>query len=260
MDLTRCIFRQRRLPTTSRWMILFFLTGFTLLAIVVAVWLAPRAYRYLRTRTYRFARLGEWFHPPASHPDWAITGGEHCGEAPFVLPTTGYIGFLWDDSFRFGVRHQGLDIFGVGEVGKTPVVAAYPGYLTRRADWKSTLAIRIPDDPLQPGRQIWLYYTHMAAPDGQSFIALEFPPGASEVFVEAGARLGYQGSYSGDPYNPTGVHLHFSIVLADANGELRNELDIRNTLDPSPYLGLEVNAERNHGEVPICPPLKPDTD
>ena len=43
-----------------------------------------------------------------------------------------------------------------------PVYSASDGFLTRQADWKSSLIIRVPDDPLQPGRQIWIYYTHIA--------------------------------------------------------------------------------------------------
>ncbi|HEY9526604.1 MAG TPA: hypothetical protein VIR02_05965, partial [Anaerolineales bacterium] len=128
----------------------------------------------------------------------------------------------------------------------------YPGYLTRLPDWKSAVIVRVPEDPLQPGRQIWLYYTHMADPFGNSFIAEEFPAGVSEKLIEAGTLLGYQGNYSGDPNNPVGVHLHFSIVEDAGNGEFKNELEISNTLDPSPYLGLALNGYENHDRVPVC--------
>ena len=110
------------------------------------------------------------------------------------MPTSGYIGFLWDDSFRLGHRHQGIDIFGGADVNITPVYAAYPGYLRRLPDWKSSVIIRIPQDPLQLGRQIWTYYTHMANGQGSSLIASQFPAGSSEVFVEQGTLLGYQGN------------------------------------------------------------------
>ena len=133
----------------------------------------------------------------------------------------------------------------------TPVYAAYPGYVTRQADWKSTVIIRIPSDPFQPGRQIWTYYTHMADLQGYSFISDQFPPGTSEVYVDAGTLLGYQGNYSGMPGNPTGVHLHFSIVLDDGQGKYLNELAIGNTLDPSPYLGISLNAAFNNG-IAMC--------
>jgi murein DD-endopeptidase MepM/ murein hydrolase activator NlpD len=193
-----------------------------------------------------------WLRDPLAHSGWKVQVGQRCGEAPFVLPTSGFIGFLWDDSFRLGHRHQGVDIFGGDEQNVTPVVVAYPGYLTRLPDWKSTLIIRVPEDPLQPGRQIWTYYTHMADPQGNSFIVPQYPPGTVEKYVEAGTLLGYQGNYSGNPGNPTGVHLHFSIVLDDGSGRFRNELKIENTLDPSPYLGIQVNANLNRGEVPGC--------
>jgi hypothetical protein len=230
------------------------------LALLAALALAGAAlaYPWLRTRFVRTARLMEWFRQMDEHPDWAIKAAERCGEAPFIFPTDGYIGFLWGDSFRPGHRHQGIDVFGGGAPGVTQVVAASAGYLTRLPEWKSSLIIRIPSDPLQPDRQIWLYYTHLADADGSSYIIPDFPPGTVEKFVQAGALLGYQGNYSGDPFNPVGVHLHFSIVLdrgADAEnplGGFRNELEIRNTLDPSPYLGLALNAAYSRGEIVTC--------
>lgn len=236
--------------------ILLILLPLALLALLAAVWLGPQVYRYLRTRSYRFGKLGAYLGNPSSHRAWEIQGHHYCltpgGDPPFMTPTDGYVGFLWDDSFKLGQRHQGIDIFGGTTPGLTPVFAAYPGYLTRRPDWKSTVAIRIPSDPLKPGRQIWLYYTHMATQDGNALIDAAFPPGTAELYVEAGTRLGYQGNYSGDPSAPTGVHLHFSIVLDDGAGFLRNELNIRNTLDPSPYLGIQVNANRTGSKVPTC--------
>jgi murein DD-endopeptidase MepM/ murein hydrolase activator NlpD len=200
----------------------------------------------------RDRQVSEWLENPADHLDWAIQAGQRCGLAPFQTPTSGYIGYLWDDSFQPGHRHAGIDIFGGGQPGDTAVYAAIDGYLTRLPEWKSSLIIRIPDDPVQPGRQIWTYYTHMADPDGVSLVAAEFPPGASEIPVKAGTLLGHQGNFSGTPGSPTGVHLHFSIVLDDGQGHFRNELDIRNTLDPTPYLGFNLNAHFNSGEIPLC--------
>lgn len=141
-----------------------------------------------------------------------MAAGSKCGSAPFVFPTTGIVGFIWDDSFQAGHRHQGIDVFAGTDIDATKVIAAYPGYLTRLPDWKSSVIVRIPSDPFQSGRQIWVYYTHMADAKGNSFILPDFPPGTSERPVEAGTLLGYQGDYSGDPNNPVGVHLHVSIV------------------------------------------------
>lgn len=210
------------------------------------------AYPWLRTRSGRTWRLWEWFRHPQEHEDWAVRVGERCGDAPFVMPTNGYIGFLWGDSFRLGHAHQGLDIFGGDQPGVTPVVAAYQGYLSRLSSWKSSLIIRIPSDPLFPARQIWIYYTHMASTAGTSYISEQFPPGTQEVYVEAGTFLGYQGNYSGDPLNPTGVHLHFSIVKDDGQGSFSNELKIANTYDPSPYLGMPLAASENREQIVVC--------
>jgi hypothetical protein len=219
---------------------------------IVAIVAGVLIYRNMTSSGRRSNHVWEFLADPASHADWKVAAGSRCGDAPFLFPTDGMVGFLWDDSFRIGHRHQGIDIFAGTEVGVTPVIAAYDGYLTRLADWKSSVIMRVPSDPLAPGRQIWLYYTHMADRDGTSYIVADFPPGTSEVFVPAGTLLGYQGDYSGDPDNPTGIHLHFSIVRDDGNGNFLNELAIKNTYDPSPYFGFELNAKDSNGEVTLC--------
>ncbi|MBN1148002.1 MAG: hypothetical protein JXA78_12160 [Anaerolineales bacterium] len=220
--------------------------------IVLALVVVYLLYRGPGDSAARSARVLAWLRDPAAHPEWAVKAGERCGQAPFVIPTDGFIGYLWDDSFRPGHKHQGIDIFAGTPGNVTPVVAAYTGYLTHLPEWKSSLIIRIPEDPLSPGRQIWMYYTHMAGPQGDSYVAPEFPPGTYEVLVKAGTLLGYQGNYSGTPGNPVGVHLHFSIVKDDGAGNFLNELQIDNTLDPSPYLGLPLNARFSFDQIPVC--------
>lgn len=229
--------------------------GWLLLLSIVIVGVLVAGFIYLRSYLEvrgRLARLRLYLADPQARAAWALRAGEHCDAAPFLHPTNGLVGFLWGDSFKPGHIHQGLDIFGPDGMGETPVVAAYAGYLTRLPDWRSAVIIRIPSDPLLPGRQIWLYYSHLADADGQSYILPEYPPGTFEKPVPAGALLGYQGNYSGDPNSPTGMHLHFSIVLDDGDGTFRNELRIENTLDPSPYLGIEVNAERAPSTPAVC--------
>lgn len=231
-----------------------------IIVVVIAgllVWITSRSVpdqANERPPKLRDKRAMAWLRNVDRDPSWAVHAGERCGTAPFQMPTDGYIGYLWDDSFRPGHRHSGLDIFGGGKVGETAVYAAADGYLTRLPEWKSSLILRIPEDPLQPGRQIWTYYTHLANPLGRSLIVDDFPPGSEEVFVAAGTLLGYQGNFSGTPGAPVGVHLHFSIVLDDGAGKFLNELEIENTLDPSPYLGLDVNANSNLDQIPVCPP------
>jgi murein DD-endopeptidase MepM/ murein hydrolase activator NlpD len=225
-----------------------------LFALILVLFLVGSyfVYPWLRTRVGRVRRLGEWLNDPSAHADWSIQTGKSCGTAPFIMPTNGYVGFIWGDSFRPGNQHQGIDIFGGDVSGSTPVLATYGGYLTRLPDWKSTVIIRIPVDPLNPDRQVWTYYTHMADQNGSSYISPQFTPGTSEMRVEAGTFLGYQGDFSGDPGNPVGVHLHFSIVQDDGTGSFRNELKIENTLDPSPYLGLSLNASKNPTGIVVC--------
>jgi len=227
------------------------------LGILIVILLVAGGMLFLRIRppAARMSRVRTFWSDPNAHLDWTIQAGARCGEAPFLMPTSGLVGFLWGDSFRPGHKHQGLDIFGISGpngLGETPVVAAYDGYLTRLPEWRSAVILRIPEDPLLHGRQIWLYYTHMADQDGRSFIDEIFPPGTREKFITAGTLLGYQGNYSADPNNPVGMHLHFSIVRDDGEGQFLNELKIENTLDPSPYLGFELNAAEAGDAVARC--------
>jgi len=231
---------------TKRALLMVVLGGIAVGTVVFICW-------KIRPTADRSTRVLDWIRHPADHSDWEVQAGSLCAAgAPFRMPTDGLVGYLWDDSFRPGHRHTGLDIFGGTGVGVTPVVAAYPGYLTRLPDWVSAVIVRVPEDPLQPGRQIWLYYTHMADPSGRSFISSDFPPGTTEKYIDTGTFLGYQGNYTGDPANPSGVHLHFSIVLSDAEGNFKSELEIRNTLDPSPYFGIPLNGKTAPDDVVRC--------
>lgn len=174
------------------------------------------------------------------------TQREPCPGAPFVLPSDGFIGLLYNDPngpYSSNAPHQGIDIFSNAEPGITPVYAAYDGYITRESAWRSTLIQRVPEDPLNPGTQVWLYYTHMADEEGNDFIVDDFPPGTHEYFVGQGTLLGYTGNYNGGALRDIWVHLHFSIVKDDGLGGYLNELEFPNTIDPTPYLGLPVNYD-----------------
>lgn len=213
---------------------------FSILILIAAVTVV-NAWRDPRNQAF----IQWWQGDAAARAELITVRRDACPGAPFILGADGYIGLLWADPrgpYSSSQPHQGIDIFSATEPGQTPVYAAYDGYIYRESDWRSTLIQRIPDDPLQPGRQIWLYYTHMAPASGDTdFIEPAFPPGTREMFVEQGTLLGYTGNYSGNSLRPTGTHLHFSIVKDDGNGRYLNELDIANTLDPSPYLGFDVN-------------------
>lgn len=246
-----------RNPHQTRWPYIL-ITLLILTAVTITALLYFRPFWLFRSvaRIERFALWSDWFADPQSHPDWAINAGERCGDAPMLLPTTGFIGVGYGDSFRPGRSHSGYDIFSPdGLENTTPVVAAYDGYLTRESNWRSAVIIRHPNFPAvvdgsAPGQQIWSYYTHMASADGtESYISPEFPRGTFEYYVEAGTVLGYQGTWSGNPANPTGLHLHFSIVKSSAANGYTNETDIKNTYDPAPFLGVASNT----GSALVCP-------
>jgi murein DD-endopeptidase MepM/ murein hydrolase activator NlpD len=200
---------------------------------------------YSQSQTNSTGYIRQWFDDRSARNSLATERDVPCPEAPFLLPSKGLIGLLWrDPALPYNVlnRHSGIDIFGDGELGEVPVVAAYEGYLTRRPEWVSSVIIQH-EDPLRPGETIWSYYTHMASSAGESTIVEDFPPGSSGVWVKQGTLLGYQGNYSGNALRPTGLHLHFSVVTSEDDGSFKNESQIENTLDPSPYLGMNVNIE-----------------
>ena len=192
----------------------------------------------------RSGRLRSWIDSDAqARRGLIVTRREVCPGAPFVLPADGSIGLLYGDPsgpYSVDNPHQGIDIFSNSPAGVTPVYAAYDGYVYREESWRSALIQRIPEDPLDPGQQIWLYYAHMADRAGNSYIVPQFPPGVRELFVKQGTLLGYTGDYNGDSLRDIWVHLHFSIVRDNGRGQYQNELEFENTIDPSPYFGMPV--------------------
>jgi peptidoglycan LD-endopeptidase LytH len=230
--------------------LLYLILAGIIIGLAVGIWLGLDGKQKLLSN--RSLKVMAYLRGPGRFQEWQVDALTRCRNAPFLMPTSGMIGYVWDDSFRVGHHHTGLDIFGAEGVGKTAVYAAYDGYLTRQPGWKSSLIIRIPSDPLSPGEQIWTYYTHLADAEGNSYILDAFPMGTSELFVEAGTLLGYQGNYSGNALKPVGTHLHFSVVKSDSSGQYLNETNIENTLDPSPYFGFDLSAELVGDQIPHC--------
>jgi hypothetical protein len=220
-------------------LVIFFLLGLFCYAI----------YPYLeKNRLIQFVRFRQ---DPASVEFTVVEELDQCPAAPFVVPTTGWIGVTYGDSILGTQSHSGLDIFTQEGNGVTPVYAAYDGYVTRLPEWTSAVIIRHPEDPLQPDRQIWTYYTHMADAAGNSYIVEQIPRGTFDLPVEQGALLGYQGDFNSLSPRQISTHLHFSIVQDDGQGQFLNETDLTNTLDPSPYLGMRLNS-RCADRPPIC--------
>ena len=185
-----------------------------------------------------------------------VTDRDTCANAPFTLPIDGFTGLLYNDPrgpYNRLRRHQGIDIFVDVAPGIQPVYAVYDGYVSRNRDWTSTLILRVPQDPLQPNRQIWVYYTHMADEVGNDFIEPAFERGTKEVFVQQGTLLGYVGNYDGNLPTRIWTHLHLSVVMDDGRGNYLNEYYIKNTLDPSPYFGIDVKYGSAETSSTICP-------
>lgn len=220
--------------------------AFVVILLAFAAWVA---WTYLHGRN---ANVWAFIKDPMAHKEWTTPAGLQCPNAPFIIPSGGFIGYYYGDVFKLGKKHQGIDIFGGVEVAHMPVYAPYDGFVSREEGWKSSLILRVPQDPLQPDRQIWVYMTHMADRKGNGLIDKMFPPGAKDVPVTQGQVLGFQGDYSGNPKRPVGVHLHLSIVKDDGQGHYLNESVFSNTLDPSPYFVMDLNAKTAPDGPPRC--------
>ena len=72
------------------------------------------------------------------------------------------------------------------------------------------------------------------------------------MYVAQGTLLGYQGNYSGDPNNPTGVHLHFSIVKDDGKGGFLNRDKSPEYSRSIPISRDKLNANDNPMVIPNC--------
>ena len=216
-----------------------------LIALLVLATLAGLAAWRGRHWILYIARLA-WQHWTATPGELQDISPRACPGAPWLLPTSGNMGVLWNDTrvppYGPGHPHTGLDIPGGGREGTVPVYAVADGLLTRLPGWKSAVIIRH-EDPLRPGETVWTYYAHMASASAKSYIVDDFPPGSSGVPVKAGQLLGYQGVWSGRLGIPGPLHLHFSVVRAAEDGSFLDETAIENTLDPSPYLGIVGNAD-----------------
>ena len=110
------------------------------LAVVLSLLLygGSQALRLLRravdSRSQAFTR---WFTGSEEEREALVTvRREACPGAPFILPADGYIGLLYGDSrspYSAAHLHQGIDIFSDGPPGRTPVYAAYDGYVSRES-------------------------------------------------------------------------------------------------------------------------------
>jgi hypothetical protein len=137
---------------------------------------------------------------------------------------------------------NGLNIFSWGNKNTVPVYAVADGVLLRPSDWEGAVVIQH-DDPLNPGEKVWTVYADMLSASGhESYILDNFPPGSTEIPVNAGQLLGYQGEWSGRIYWPMPAHLRFAAVKEIPTSIMMNDDVFKNAVDPTPYLGISLNG------------------
>jgi prolyl-tRNA editing enzyme YbaK/EbsC (Cys-tRNA(Pro) deacylase) len=72
----------------------FLFSSFLVILIVMAYFFIINDRRSL-SRTYNVI---SWLRNPAKNPQWTVQAGDKCGESPFIMPTSGFIGYVLDDS------------------------------------------------------------------------------------------------------------------------------------------------------------------
>lgn len=169
-----------------------------------------------------------------------------CGGAPFIWPTYGKRGWIYNDvnyetDFDGNGRHDGLDIKQVGNTEDfEPIYAVYGGYITAPNDYSLKLVTdTIGGNFDVPDRDVTVYYTHMASPSRSTYIEPKFR-NANHVRVEQGELLGKQGSYGANGL----VHLHISVNAGYYESS---------NIDPSKYFGDELNYNNGARESNNAP-------
>ncbi|HEX6269047.1 MAG TPA: hypothetical protein VFZ43_02325 [Anaerolineales bacterium] len=158
-----------------------------------------------------------------------------CPDAVWRLTSDSTLGVQWSDG--------GLDFFGQGNAGQVPVYAVADGLLTRQTDWIDSVAV-LHEDPLNPGQKVWSYYSSMSPANGRgSYVIEDFPLGAAGVPVKAGQLIGYQGTWSGKPFWPRWMHVHFAVLRAEDGNDFPVELRSEAMLDPRPYFNLRLEPQ-----------------
>ena len=172
---------------------------------------------------------------------------DSCPGAAWRLPSDGSLGIQIQDGR--------LDFFGQGSERKIPVYAVADGFLIRAPDWIDAVAIQH-EDPLHPGTKVWTYYGGMASASGlDSFVADAFPLGSAGVPVKSGDLLGYQGSWSGQPFWGAWIHSHFAVIRAADYGTFPETLGADQMRDAAPYLGIRIEAQNENLQPLRCSQL-----
>ena len=76
--------------------------GIVLLSVglIAALVAAYAHFRGGMDQSRRSGLVRQWILNPSAHTEWAIHAGTRCGNAPFLLPTDGFIDYLWGDTFQ----------------------------------------------------------------------------------------------------------------------------------------------------------------
>ncbi len=72
------------------------------LVVILAAAGAFAVYRYYLSPSTRTRKVIEFIRNPENSSEPQFEALSRCGDAPFVMPTSGLIGFIWGDSFRIG--------------------------------------------------------------------------------------------------------------------------------------------------------------
>jgi murein DD-endopeptidase MepM/ murein hydrolase activator NlpD len=179
-------------------------------------------------------------------------------KAPFGIPTSGFSGFLWDEPLPGGGVHAGVDICFQNDCRGTAegneVRAAFGGTLF--AIYNDQVHIPTSGNPVPaivvmehdnlhiPGEPatVFTWYLHMAE-EGTSTTYVNDHLEVGQYYP-AGTLLGHMGNrrikdIHGLPIGDAVTHLHFQVQRKGT------DLFFDNSLDPSHFIGLNVNFNKS---------------
>ena len=90
---------------------IFWTLGILVVVGAIGAFAAYKLFFSGSSRSARWLEYWSWLQNPDMAAEIAIEPGTRCDDSAFAFPTRGVIFGLWDESYRVGHRHQGLDIF-----------------------------------------------------------------------------------------------------------------------------------------------------
>ena len=72
---------------------------FVIMLVAIMAAISYFVFRSYAQPRIHFSRLWQYWNDPERYSLWGVKAGERCGEAPFLIPTDGFVAFFWGDRY-----------------------------------------------------------------------------------------------------------------------------------------------------------------